>query len=527
MITAMLLPLLAVSAPHPTPKMGLPLADPPVKVWLNDDRFERGDKARVYVKADRDGYVVVLHAEPDGRVRVLFPLDPTDDDYIKAGDTYEVRGRGDRNAFTVYDTRGEGVVFAAFSPDPFKFDAFVRQDHWDYRVDAFRVGDDAEADLTELARQMAAQAEFEYDLVRYDVSQHVAYGSSYYPYSYPSYYSGWYDPWYRPWRSGIYLSIGSPWYYSCWYCDPWYYDPWYSSYYYHTAWYRPYYYDPYRWDPWYQPYGYRTSVVYSSFRNYYGYRYGWNGYRSPTYGQQRYGFNYVQPGRRALSLYAPDQSPVDARRRVLIPPTDIVAPAVALPRVRDGAEPGSGAGAGVGQAPGRRVNPDVQQPARGTPARGVSEPSRRVQPSRPARDPRGLVPIRDAREPTPRTDSDRSRSLREVSPTERQPMAPERRSVDERTRKPGQYTPTRPESGDRPQLERRSPERRDPPSRAQPSEPRMREPRASPSRPSSPPRMSSPPRSGGMSAPRAAPRSGGGGGGGGGRSMPSSPRRRG
>ncbi len=494
MITAMLLPLLAVSAPHPTPKMGLPLADPPVKVWLNDDRLERGDRAKVYVKADRDGYVVVLHAEPDGRVRVLFPLDPTDDDYIKAGETYEVRGRGDRNAFTVYDSRGEGVVFAAFSPDPFRFDAFVRQDHWDYRVDAFRVGDDAEADLTELARQMAGQSEFEYDLVHYDVSQQVAYGGSYYPY-YP-YYSGWYDPWYRPWRSGFFIgvSIGRPWYYSCWYCDPWYYDPWYSPYYYHTAWYNPYYYDPYGWDGWwYRPYGYRTSVIYSSYRDYYGYPYGWNGYRSPLYGQQRYGFNYVQPGRRTLSMYNPGPSAADARRRVLIPPTDIVAPAVAVPRVRDGAEPGS---VGASQGPGRRVSPDTRQPVP-----RVSDQPRRVEPSRPARNPRGLVSVRDARENvTPRTASDRPRSIRE-------------------------YTPSRPESGQRPQLERRSPERRDPPTRAQPSEPRMRQPRASPPRSSSPPpRMSSPPRSGGMSAPRAAPR---GGGGGGGRSVPSSPRRRG
>lgn len=509
MITAILLPLLVVSGPHPAPRMGLPLADPPIKVWLNDDHFERGDKARVYVKADRDGYVVVLHAEPDGRVRVLFPLDPSDDDYVKADETYEVRGRGDRHAFTVYDSRGEGAVFAAFSPDPFKFDAFVRQDHWDYRVDGFKVGDDAEADLTELARQMASQSGFEYDLVRYDVSRSVAYGGSYYPY-YPGYYGGWYDPWYSPWRSGIFVgfSIGRPWYYSCWSCDSWYYDPWYSPYYYHTAWYRPYYYDPYGWGPWYQPYGYRTSVIYSSYRNYYGYRYGWNGYRAPAVGQQRYSFNFVQPGRRSLGIYDPSQNMAPARQRYVLPPTDIVAPAVAVPRVREGAEPGS-AGAGVGQAPGRRVNPDVQQPSRGT----IDQP-RRVEPNRPSRDPRGLVPVREGQAPTtPKTDTERSRSIREVSPTDRQP-----------SREPRQYTPSRPESGDRPQLERRAPERREQPTRAQPSEPRTREPRASSPRSSPPPRVSSPPRSGGYSAPRAAPRSGGGGGG---RSMPSSPRRRG
>ena len=269
MMTAILLPLLVVSAPHPTPKMGLPLEDPPVKVWLNDDHFVRGDHVRVYVKTDRDGYVLVLHAEPDGRVRVLFPLDPSDDNYVQGNETYEVRGRGDREAFTAYDSRGTGVVYAAFSPDPFRFDGFVRQDHWDYRVDAFRVGDDDEADLTELARQMAAGGQFEYDLVRYEASDRVAY-RSYSPHYSGGWYDSWYDPWYRPWRSGFYigLSFGRP-----WYDDPWYYDPWYDPYYYSVAYYRPYYYRPYYygswWDPWwYRPYGYRSTVIYT-YRNYY------------------------------------------------------------------------------------------------------------------------------------------------------------------------------------------------------------------------------------------------------------------
>jgi len=494
--------------------IGLPQADPPVKVWLNDASFERGDRAKVYVKADRDGYVVVLHAEPDGRVRVLFPLDPTDDDYIKAGETYEVRGRGDRNAFTVYDSRGEGVVFAAYSPDPFRFDSFVRSDHWDYRVDGFRVGDDAEADLTELARQMAGQSAFEYDLVRYDVEQYVAQGDSYYPYYpyHPYYYGGWYDPWYRPWRSGIYfgVSIGSPWYYSCWYCDPWYYDPWYPNYYY-SAWYRPYYYnnyyDPYWRGGWYSPYRYRgrPSVIYTAFGNRYGYPNGWG---SRYASQQRYGFNYVQPGRRTRGFYDTGPSDVEMGRRVLIPPTDIVAPANNTPRVREPAQPGVGAS---GQAPGRRVEPNT-----GPAKPRASDQPRRVEPSRrPDAEPRGLVPMRDVREPRPQG-TERPRSIREVSPSEREPVV----------REPSRQE--RPDFGQRPRLERRAPERSSPPSQARPSQPRTREPSASSPRSGGPPpRMSSPPRSGGgFSAPRAAPRSGGSGGGGG-RSQPSSGRRRG
>ena len=523
MLTTILLPLLVVSAPHPTPKVGLPLADPPVKVWLNDDQFVRGDRARVYIKTDRDGYVLVLHAEPDGRIRMLFPLDPADDNYVRAGETYEVRSRGDREAFTAYDSRGSGTVYAAYSQDPFRFDGFVRQDHWDYRVEAFRVGDDPEADLTELSRQMSAGAAFEYDLVSYDVATRVAY-RSYSPY----YYGGWHDSWYRPWRSGIYfgVSIGRPWYYSSWSYDPWYYDPWYDPYYYRAAYYRPYYYG--YWDSWYySPYRYRTTVIYTYRNNYYGYPYGWNGYRTGTATPRRYAFNYVQPGRRSLSLYDPERNVIAAGRRSILPPTDIVAPKVAVPRVRD---PGP-------MTPGteRRADPQVQGPARGVsdqprrvepaitsrpsvaparePARGVSDQPRRVEPTKPARESRGLVPVRegDTRAVPPRGET-QSRTL-------------------DRPSRPVQQ----PESNARPQLERRS----NPPAQARPSEPRARTPQSSPSRgsgqprassppprSSSPPRASSPaPRSGGSSAPRAAPRAPSGGG----RSpsAPSSPRRRG
>src|SRR3989442_234034 len=58
--------------------------DPPIKVWLNQDSyFQRGDKAKVHVKLADDGYLVVLRADAEGRVRVLFPLDPTADDFVR------------------------------------------------------------------------------------------------------------------------------------------------------------------------------------------------------------------------------------------------------------------------------------------------------------------------------------------------------------------------------------------------------------------------------------------------------------
>jgi len=77
----------------------LVLTQSPVTVQLNHDQFTSGDRARVYVQSAQDGYLVVLNADPDGRIRVLFPLDPRDDDFIRGGKRFEVRGRADRDAF--------------------------------------------------------------------------------------------------------------------------------------------------------------------------------------------------------------------------------------------------------------------------------------------------------------------------------------------------------------------------------------------------------------------------------------------
>src|SRR2546429_1917163 len=84
--------------------------DPPVKVWLNHDNYYRGDKARVNVRLDDDGYVVVLRADADGRVRVLFPLDPGDDAFVRGGETIEVRGRGDREAFYIDEREARALA---------------------------------------------------------------------------------------------------------------------------------------------------------------------------------------------------------------------------------------------------------------------------------------------------------------------------------------------------------------------------------------------------------------------------------
>ena len=252
----MILPLLLSLA---GPAVALKADDPPVRVELNHEQFTRGDRARVYVETVQDGHLVVLHADPDGRVRVLFPLDPSDDDFVRGGRRFELRGRSDRDAFLVDDGDGSGTVVAVFSPDPLKYDAFVRNDHWDYRAlggGTTELRDDPLAGLLDIARRMAGEAHFEYDAVTYVVGGEIAsnYGSGYYGAGY--YGSGSYGYGHRS-RFGVGLSFGYPGY--PWGYDPFCYDPFwgwscgsrfggfgYSSYYFgRPSYYRPYGYRPF------------------------------------------------------------------------------------------------------------------------------------------------------------------------------------------------------------------------------------------------------------------------------------------
>jgi hypothetical protein len=148
-----------------------PAADPSVAVRLTVSQgwYAPGAHGRVYVRLGRDGYLVVLHAQPDGHVQIAFPIDPADNAFVRADSAIEIRSRGDRDAFTVDDSSGSGTWYAAVSKQPFHFDAVSVGTHWDYReiphVLAVR---DAEGDLTTLVQRMAT-GRFDYDIVQYHV----------------------------------------------------------------------------------------------------------------------------------------------------------------------------------------------------------------------------------------------------------------------------------------------------------------------------------------------------------------------
>lgn len=216
-----LLAALAVPA-HSAPLTAHASYRPRVELWTDRGDaavYTRGDRVRVFFRLERDAFVTIFRIDTDGRVRVLFPREPWEDNFARGGREFEVDGRSTSDAFTIDDYPGVGYLFAVASADPFVYDAIESDDHWDYRVIADgRVRGDPYVALTDLAQRIVPEgyADWDYDVVSYNVERHYDYPRflcydchSYvsWPYWDPYYYSCvrfriviFDDPWYYPYR---------------------------------------------------------------------------------------------------------------------------------------------------------------------------------------------------------------------------------------------------------------------------------------------------------------------------------------
>jgi len=205
---------------------------PGVRIWTDHGEvYRRGERVQVFFRTEHDAYVTVLRVDTDGRVRVLFPRDPGDPNLAHGGETYAVPGMDDRYAFSIDDAPGVGYVFAVASDDPFSYDPFETNDHWNFEAIASlsdgRVHGDPYASLQGLVQQIMPPGYADYDthLLPYDVEQHYDYPRflcydchAYSPYAY-------WDP-YAAWCPQFSLAV---------YFNPFYYYP---SYWYPTRYYR-------------------------------------------------------------------------------------------------------------------------------------------------------------------------------------------------------------------------------------------------------------------------------------------------
>jgi hypothetical protein len=195
--------LLASASLSPSPAIPTSADDPPIRVWFNSSGdYAPGARAKVYAKADRDGYLVVLRADRDGQVRVLFPLDPSSSQQVAGDKKYELKGRGGREAFVA--DNGPGTVLAVISAEPFRLDQFVQDGHWNITALSQQgVRNDPESGLLELVKRMNPSGRpIEYDVATYVVDERFTRGRDLYPYPQSAF--GWwgYDPY---WRYGPYV----------------------------------------------------------------------------------------------------------------------------------------------------------------------------------------------------------------------------------------------------------------------------------------------------------------------------------
>src|SRR5213594_4373358 len=171
-----------VTAPAGSPSIGPASVEyrPRVEVWTDrgDSPYAGGQGVRVHFRADRDAFVTILRVDTDGRVRVLFPREPWEDNFARGGREYEVQGGNDRDAFYIDDYPGVGYLFAVASADPFVYDGIQSNEHWDYRMIADgRVRGDPYVALTDVAQRIVPDgySDWDYDVAPYYVQQHYDY----------------------------------------------------------------------------------------------------------------------------------------------------------------------------------------------------------------------------------------------------------------------------------------------------------------------------------------------------------------
>ncbi|HYK82865.1 MAG TPA: DUF4384 domain-containing protein [Gemmatimonadales bacterium] len=151
-----------------------------IEVWTDrgEDPYASGQAVRVFFRTDQDAYVTILRVDTDGRVRVLFPREPWEDNFARGGQEYDVAGSHDPHAFYIDDYPGVGYVFGVAAGDPFVYDAIASQDHWDYRAIAGgRVRGDPYVALTDVAQRIVPEgsSDWDYDIAPYYVQRHYDY----------------------------------------------------------------------------------------------------------------------------------------------------------------------------------------------------------------------------------------------------------------------------------------------------------------------------------------------------------------
>lgn len=131
----------------------------PIRVWLAD--------SNVHVRLRDPGYLTVLHVDPDGRIRVLFPRHPGDRSWVRDGATFEVAVDGEG---------GTGTILAARSRWPFSVAGLTAEAGWDYeKALLFQpTAGDPQAALLDIADRMTDGRPYAFDVTTHRTAGTVA-----------------------------------------------------------------------------------------------------------------------------------------------------------------------------------------------------------------------------------------------------------------------------------------------------------------------------------------------------------------
>ncbi len=92
-----------------------------VEIWTDhgDDEFYEGDKVRFYYRVSRDAFVAIYSIDTKGRLNLLYPSHPDQDNFVSGGVTHSLPGRDDDYDLEVSGPEGVENVQIIASREPF------------------------------------------------------------------------------------------------------------------------------------------------------------------------------------------------------------------------------------------------------------------------------------------------------------------------------------------------------------------------------------------------------------------------
>lgn len=169
----MVLPLVVVlTSPLQQVPPATAAALPPVAIWLADSVLTPGARGRALVRLRDAGELLVLRADGDGNISVIFPASPGGSAGVPGRATFEIPGPDGRATFAVREAGGQGTLLAARSSAPFRFGALTSGDRWDYAgALLFRpTASDPVAALLDIVDRMSEGRPYDYDVAGYSVA---------------------------------------------------------------------------------------------------------------------------------------------------------------------------------------------------------------------------------------------------------------------------------------------------------------------------------------------------------------------